>query len=93
MRPHLILAYWCHPHGGNSPGRAARGSAAPRKVACRCRRGDARFHAVQGHRRALRGGSPVAAPFGSRRPRSERGTDHPEKITSHTSIAGARIAA
>jgi hypothetical protein len=45
---------------GISFGRAARGSVALRKMACRSAAGECAF-AVQGHQRALRRGSPVAA--------------------------------
>jgi hypothetical protein len=48
------------PCDGNLPGRAARGSVVPRKMACRLARGESLL-AVQGHQCALRRGSLVAA--------------------------------
>src|SRR5262249_28636648 len=50
---------------GFFPGRAARGSVAPRKMACRLAVQERYASAVQGHRRALRGAAMVAAPFKS----------------------------
>jgi hypothetical protein len=45
-----------------SLGRAARGSVAPRKMACRAAAG-AWFHTVQGHQLAHREGQPGRCPF------------------------------
>jgi hypothetical protein len=50
------------PRGGDLPGRAARGSVALRKMACRLPRGISQL-AVQGHRLALEGAAFSRCPF------------------------------
>jgi hypothetical protein len=68
--PLLLLAAldWAKmrfPRGRAFPGRAARGSVAPRKVACRPIAGDI-FIAVQGHQLAHRGGAAWSLPLSNR---------------------------
>jgi hypothetical protein len=54
------------PGGGNSDGRAARGSVAPRKMACRLARGDARFSRFKAINSRTGKGQPDRCPFQSR---------------------------
>jgi hypothetical protein len=62
LTPPSGLGLLASPRGGPIPGRAARGSVAPRKMACQSPAGRVAL-AVQGHRLALERGSLVAAPF------------------------------
>src|SRR5262245_19044378 len=61
------------PGGGNSDVRAARGSVAPRKMACRLARGDARFSRFKAITSRTGRGSLIAAPSNWEQARGRRG--------------------
>jgi hypothetical protein len=66
LTPPTSLGLLASPRRRDPSGRTARGSAAPRKMACRLARGRAwTLHSVQGHRLAHREGQPGRCPFQS----------------------------